>query len=46
MEKENQLYKIRMSGHGEQIIHAPIEASGWYRLTVDENGDFRYQKVG
>ena len=41
MEKENRLYKIRLLGYGEQIIHAPVEASGWYRLIVDQNGVWR-----
>jgi uncharacterized protein YegP (UPF0339 family) len=45
MKKEDQLYKIRTAAHNEQTIHAPAELSGWYKLSVDANGDFRYKKV-
>ena len=45
MKKEAQLFKVRMSGHNEQIIHAPAEASGWFRLEVDEKGNLHYWKV-
>ena len=31
--------------HNEQIIHAPAEASGWFRLEVDEKGNLYYWKV-
>lgn len=46
MQKDDgQLYKVRLGTHGEKIIHAPVEADGWYSLMVSPNGNFAYIKV-
>jgi hypothetical protein len=50
MDKTNgQLYKIRCGIRNtrgfENVIHAPAEASGWYSLTVNEDGCFKYTPV-
>jgi hypothetical protein len=41
----NAIYKVRTINKGEQILHAPATASGWYSLIEDENGDLHYRKV-
>lgn len=43
--QDGQLYKVRIGTHGEKIIHAPVEAEGWYGLSVLPNGDFTFTKV-
>ena len=46
MEKcKDQIYKIRRGSHGENVIHAPIEMNGWFKLVVEKDG-FRFVKVG
>ncbi len=50
MDKTNgQLYKIRCGVRNvrgcENVIHAPVEASGWYSLTVNGDGSFVYKPV-
>jgi len=48
--KQNgQIYKVGRDptkpGGCENVIHAPVEAVGWYSLTVNEDGSFVYRPV-
>lgn len=39
------LYKVRAGSKGDQIIHVPREASGWYSMEVKEDGTIIYKPV-
>lgn len=50
LHKQNgHIYKVRRgvrSNSGcENVIHAPVEAVGWYSLTVNDDGSFMYKPV-
>ena len=39
MEQKPQMYCVRTGSHDEHVIHVPKTTTGWYWMTVEDNGD-------